>query len=232
MKSDRQLQKDVMAELAWEPFLHSSEIAVSVKSGIVTLFGEVDAYLKKLTAEKAAKRVSGVKAVVENIHVCGKEGEQRTDTEIALAILNALKWNTAVQENKITIKVENGHVRLDGEVDWDYQRVSAASAIAHITGVKSIISHVTIKPAVKMTQIAERIHAALKRNAGLDAAKIRIKVSGHKVVLSGTVRSFAEKEDAERAAWSAQGVLELDSKIQVSPAVLVEEPRLAGNQSE
>lgn len=215
MKSDIQIQKDVMDEIKWEPFLNASEIGVAVKNGIVTLSGQVDSFSKKLTAEKAAKRVAGVKAVAEDIQVGVSPSFRKTDADIAEAVLNALKWHTAVQEEKIKIKVEDGIVRLDGEVEWEYQRSNAKSAVEHLAGVRSVINSISIRPKVTPTDIQNKINAAFHRSATVDAGKVSAEVSGSKVTLRGTVRSLAEKEDAEKAAWNAPGVNSVDSRIEI-----------------
>lgn len=221
MKSDLQIQKDVMEEIKWEPFLKASEIGVAVKNGIVTLSGIVDSYSKKLAAEKAAKRVSGVKAVAEDIQVGVSPSFRKTDAEIAEAVLNALKWHSAVQEEKIKIKVEDGHVRLDGEVEWEYQRTSAQTAIENLAGVQSVLNLITVQPKLKPTDIEQKISAALHRSATVDAGKIKAEVIGSRVTLRGKVRSFAEKDDAEHAAWSAPGVNSVESHLEI------EEPEFA-----
>jgi len=215
MKSDLEIQKDVMAEIMWQPFLKSSEIGVAVKNGVVTLSGQVDAYSKKLAAERAAKKVSGVKAVAEDIQVGVSPDFHKTDTEIAEAVVNALKWHVAVQEEKIKIKVENGYVRLDGEVESEYQRTSAQSAIENLTGVQSVLNLIIIKPKVKPSDIQQKINSAFRRSANIDSGKITAEVFGNKVTLRGKVRSFAEKDDAERAAWSAPGVANLESHLEI-----------------
>lgn len=215
MKNDLQIQKDVIEEIRWEPFLNSSEIGVAVKNGIVTLSGQVDSYSKKIIAEKAAKRVAGVKAVAEDIQVGILPGFRKTDTEIAEAVLNALKWNSAVRDEKIKIKVEDGNVKLDGEVEWEYQRSSIRSAIENLAGVHSIINLVTVKPKTTPTEIQQKIKAAFQRSATIDAGKITAEVLGSKVILRGQVRSFAEKEDAELAAWNAPGITSIDSKLEI-----------------
>ncbi|PZR25536.1 MAG: ornithine aminotransferase [Citrobacter freundii] len=215
MKSDATLQKEVQEELKWQPMLNAAEIGVAVKNGIVTLSGKVDSYTKKLAAEKAAKRIGGVKAVAEDIQVGYYGNKVKTDAEIADAVVNALKWHSAVQEEKIKIKVDDGVVTLDGEVDWDYQRTSAKSAIENLTGVKLVINLITVKPKVRSADVAQGIKDALQRSANSDAGKIRVEVSGTKVTLSGSVRSFAEKEDAETAAWAAPGVTTLESNLMV-----------------
>lgn len=215
MKNDIEIQKDVMEQLKWEPFINASAIGVAVKNGIVTLSGQVDTYTKKLAAEKAAKRVIGVKAVAEDIQVGISPGYRKTDAEIAEAVLNALKWHSAVQEEKIKIKVEDGNVKLEGEVEWEYQRTNAKAAIENLTGVRSVINFITVKPKITSAEIQQKINAAFHRSATIDAGKITADVVGSKVILRGSVRSFTEKEDAETAAWNAPGVMSVDNKLEI-----------------
>jgi osmotically-inducible protein OsmY len=188
---------------------------VAVKNGIVTLSGQVDSLSKKIAAEKAAKRVVGVKAVAEDIQVGISPSFKKTDTEIAEAVLNALKWHAAVQDEKIKIKVEEGVVRLDGEVEWEYQRNNAKKAIENLTGVRYVINSINLKPKITPLEIQQKINAAFHRSATIDAGKIAADVTDTKVVLRGTVRSIAEKEDAEIAAWNAPGVTNVDSRIEI-----------------
>jgi VCBS repeat-containing protein len=218
MKSDVQIQQDVIEELKWEPFLNASDIGVSVKNGIVTLSGQVDAYSKKIAAEKSAKNVNGVKAIAEDIQIGVSPTHDKTDTEIAEAVLNALKWHTAVQEEKIKIKVEDGNVRLDGEVEWEYQRSNAKTAIENLSGVKSVINFITVKAKVLAADVTEKIMDAFHRSATIDAACIKPEITGNKVTLLGKVRSVSEKEDAESAAWNAPGVTTVENRL------LVDEP--------
>lgn len=215
MKTDNQIQKDVLDELKWEPLLNAAEIGVAVKEGIVTLSGEVDSYSKKLAAEHAAKRISGVRAIAEDIQVGLAPVYHKTDAEIAAAVVNALKWNTAVQQEKIKIKVEDGVVRLEGQVDWAFQKNGAGKALEHLLGVKSVINLITLKPRATSSEISRQITSAFTRNAILDAANLKISIDGDKVTLKGTVNSFAEKEQAEHAAWSAPGVMQVESHLQV-----------------
>jgi osmotically-inducible protein OsmY len=215
MRTDIQIQKDVMEELRWQPYLNASQIGVAVKNGIVTLSGQVDSFSKKLAAEKAAKKVAGVKAVAEDIQVGISPSFRKTDAEIAEAVLNALKWHTAVQEEKIKIKVEDGVVRLEGEVEWDYQRTNAKSAIENLTGVRSVVNLIRLKPKVTSADIQQKIRSAFQRSASVDAGKIITEVAGSKVSLYGKVRSLAEKEDAEIAAWNAPGVVNVESHLEI-----------------
>lgn len=215
MRSDSQIQKDVMEELKWTPYLKASEIGVSVKNGIVTLSGITDSYYKKLEAEKAAKGIAGVKAVALDIQVGISPGNKKTDTEIAEAVLNALKWHTAVKEEKIKVKVENGDVKLEGEVDWDFQRTNIRTVVENLTGVKSVLNLITVKPHTTSSDVLQKISSAFHRSATIDSSRIKVDVSGSKVTLSGKVRSFIEKEDAERAAWNAPGITKVDNKLQI-----------------
>ena len=215
MKSDTQIQKDVMAELNWQPILDAARIGVTVHEGVVTLTGIVDTYTKKLTAENAAKKVSGVKAVAEDIQVGASPGYNKTDTEIAEAVLNALKWHTAVMEDRIKIKVEKGVVTLEGEVEWEYQRTAARLAIENLTGIKWIYNFISVKPRITVSDLKSKINAALHRSAQIDANSINVEVSGSKVILTGTVSFIKEKEDADSAAWMAPGVSSVENRITI-----------------
>lgn len=214
MKSDAQIQKDVMDQLKSEPFLNAAEIGVAVKNGIVTLSGRVDSFSKKMTAERATKKVMGVKAIAEDIQI-DVFPHDRTDAEIAESVLRALRWHSGVQEEKVKIRVENGVVKLEGEVEWNFQRSNARMAIEHIDGVRSVINLIEVKPAVKPTDIQQKISNAFHRHATLDAKNITVEVNGSRITLRGTVRSFAEKEDADYAAWTAPGVTIVDNRLEL-----------------
>lgn len=214
-KNDSQLQRDVLDELEWEPSINASDIGVAVKDGIVTLSGSVPSYAEKRAAERAALRVSGVKGVAEEIKVRLPSKYQRTDSEIASAALSAIRWHVFLPEDQIQVKVENGWVTLEGEVEWNYQRARAESAVRPLTGVRGVTNLIMMKPQVKPTQIREKIKRALERAADEDAGQIRVEVDGSEVTLSGSVRSYMEKDEAEWAAWSAPGVTKVRNQLHV-----------------
>lgn len=215
MRTDIEIQKDVIDELRWQPSLGSARIGVAVNRGVVTLSGQVDTYSQKIAAEKAAKKVKGVKAIAEDIQVGDSAFNKRTDAEIAAAILDALKWQSAVDEEKIIVKVEDGIARLQGEVEWDYQRILAQSAVQHISGLKMLLNEIVVKPVLTPWKLEQQISAAFERNALLDAQKITAQVIEGVVTLRGTVRSFTELEDAEAAAWAAPGVTLVKNQLEV-----------------
>ena len=221
MKNDAQIQKDVIAQLNWEPVLNAAEIGVSVKEGIVTLSGIVDTYTKKLAAERVAKGVSGVRAVAEDIQVGVSPFFRRTDTEIAEAVLNALKWHTAVNEDKIKIKVEDGVVTLDGQVEWDYQRRAAKTAIENLSGIRTIYNFISVKPAANPVDIKKKISDSFHRMASVDAEKLSVDIIGSKAILRGRVHSIKEKEDAADIAWAAPGIMNVDNQLEVVVEELV-----------
>ena len=215
MKTDAQIQQDVINQLKWNPELEASEIGVSVHHGIVTLSGQVDTYFKKFEAERAAKKVSGVKAIAEDIHVGISTAMFRTDTEIAEAVVKALKWHTSIDDQKIKVKVENSSVTLEGQVDWEYQREAAKTAIINFAGVKNVFNLITIKPQLVPSDLQQKINSAFHRSAIIDGSKVKVDVLGSKVVLKGKVRSFSEREDAEEAVWAAPGVTSIENKLEV-----------------
>ena len=224
MKTNDDIQRDVMQEIKWDPQLRTvaTEIGVSSRDGVVTLSGVVDSYARKLAAEKAAQRVHGVKVVAVDIEVKPVKSGVKTDTEIAEAVSNALKWNSAVNEDRIEVKVDNGWVYLNGNVEWEYERRTAESAIKNLLGVRGVTNNIVIKSKIiDPTEIKNKIAEAFHRNAKLDANAVRVEVAGSTVTLKGTVRSWSEKEEAERVAWSSPGVLTVDNRIEIFNEVFV-----------
>jgi osmotically-inducible protein OsmY len=211
MKSDAQIQTDVIQELKWDPSVTHEHIGVAVADSIVTLSGTVPTYIEKYAAEKAAKRVSGVKAVVEKIEVKLPGEYRRDDQDIAKAVVSQFRWHTQIPDDLVKASVENGWVELTGEVEWEYQRKAAEIVIRGLSGVRGIANKITLKAkAVKPDEIKEKIEEALKRAAEREAEHIAIEVRGNRVILSGKVRSFAEKQAVRGVAWSTPGVTSVD----------------------
>lgn len=223
MKTDLEIQKDVMEELKWEPFLNSSEIGVSVKNGIVSLSGTVDNYAKKIMAEKAARKIEGVKAVAEEIEVKLADSGWRDDVEIAEAILNTLKWQTSLDEDQVKIKVENGWVTLDGIVNWIFEKNKITELVENLLGVRGITCLIKVAPQIPINEVKRKINAAFHRSATVDASNITIETAGNTVILTGKVRSLTEKKDAEDAAWLAPGVTEVKNDLVVASAEVMAE---------
>lgn len=215
MKTDADIQKHVMEELKWEPAIHSSEIGVAVKNGVVTLSGTVDTYQEKKMAEKAALKVAGVKGIAEDIEIRLSYHDQKTDAELAQAVVNALKWNALVPDDNIKIKVENAWVTAQGAVEWAYEQNAVRDAIASIVGIKGISNLVKVTPKLDPADVKKKISAAFERNAVIDANNILIENIGNKVLLTGKVSSYAEKREAERVAWNAPGVASVENNIEV-----------------
>jgi osmotically-inducible protein OsmY len=223
MRTDEELQHDVMAELKWDPQLNDvyTQIGVSVKDGVVTLSGLVDTYSKKMAAERAAQNVHGVKVVATDVEVKVRNLKARTDTEIAEAVRNALQWNSAVDEDKIKVKVDNGWVYLAGQVDWEFQKISAQNNVENLLAVRGVTNNLTIKSkAIVLKDIKDKITKAFQRNATIDASSIKLETAGNKVILHGTVRSWLEKEEAERIAWSCPEVQSIDNQITINNEIM------------
>ena len=214
--TDQEIQTDVLAELRWDHSVQANEIGVAVKDGVVTLTGTVDTYLKKWRAEEAAHRVSGVIAVANDITVRTSAIGERTDSDIAAAAVYALKWNASVPAEKIQVTVDKGWVTLKGEVEWQYQKEEVERSVRRLWGVKSVSNLIVVKPHASPTDLKKKIEDALVRSASIDANNITVEVQGSKAILRGKVRSWAEKQEAERAAWLAPGITSVDNQITIS----------------
>jgi len=212
--TDQEIQADVMAELRWDPSVPGNEIGVVVKDGVVTLTGTVDTYMKKWRAEEVAHHVNGVLAVANEIQV--RSIGERTDSDIAAAAVHALSWNSTIPQGKVHVTVDKGWVTLKGEVEWQFQRQEAERAVRRLFGVKGVSNLIMVKPAATPSDLKKKIQDALVRNAQLDAAGITVEVEGSKAILRGKVRSWAEREEAERVAWLAPGITSVDNQISIS----------------
>ena len=217
MKTDSEIERDVKAELGWNPDLKSTDIAISVKDGVVTLAGFVPRYIDKYEAEKAAKRVAGVLAVANDIEIRLPAVDERSDPEIAREVVTALKNQLPFSHERIKAVVRNGWVTLEGDVEWQYQRLTAERAVRPLKGVKGIINDIKTKPRVEPSDIKQKIQEAFRRSAEVDANQITVETSGGEVILKGKVRSWLERDEAERVAWRAPGVTKVDDRIVVSP---------------
>jgi osmotically-inducible protein OsmY len=216
MKTDIELQRFVMEELAWEPSIEAAGIGVSAESGIVTLSGDVKSFPEKWAAERAAQRVSGVRAVTDQIVVTLPGDSHQGDTDIARATANSLDGNVSVPRNRIKVLVKEGFITLDGDVDFYYQKAAAEDAVRHLTGVRGVYNQLTVKPVVMAGDVKSKIEKALERAAEVDAQKISVEAHNDRVILRGKVRTWLEREEAERAAWAAPGVSNVQNDIRIA----------------
>ena len=215
--TDRELQQHVQNALDWEPSVDATAIGVTVDGGVVTLRGDVGSYAEKHAAERTALHVYGVKAVANDINVRLSSAYQRSDSDIAKAAVAALRWNTLLPSDRLGVTVTDGWITMTGTVDWQYQKEAAARAVRDLTGVKGVTNSIIFQPRIKAGDVAAKIEAAFKRSAEIDARRINVTAQDGKVILTGNVHSWSERQQAESAAWAAPGVTQVDDRLAVIP---------------
>ncbi len=217
MKTDIAIQRNVIDEIRWDPILHSALIEVNVKDGIVCLKGNVDNFSQRMAAENAAKRVKDVRAVALDLAIRIPDEQKRPDTDIAAAALNALKWSSFVPEDRIRLKVDDGWITIEGEVEWQFQKESAYSAVSDLIGVHGVTNRIKVRPNITPVIVKDVIKKALERSADIEANSINILTDGGRIVLKGKVRSWAERKVVERAVWATPGVIDVKDELIVDP---------------